>query len=438
MNLSEGKTRLDACPHVSEEARAKLAEAEAPPIRRVSIGVGEKALTVGGETVLFRHEKRFENPPGFAMHMTDTMDSEEVDARLKRFRALQYERIGLLLRPELLAVECGSGNEEAYAVLIEKVVQTSDAGLVLMSPDPRVLSAGLQFCADRKPLLYGATPENAEQMAELAVKHSCPLSAKASGLEELAKLTDRLAQAGVRDLLLDCGARTFRLAFEKQIALRRAAIYKNVRALGYPTIVFPCEMTEDPLMEALMASVFVAKYGGIIVLSDFQGQTLFPLLLQRLSIYNDPQQPLMVPEGIYEIGEPDETAPVLLTSNWALTYLHLSSAIEAAGISAFLCTMHIEETDVMCWCHYCLRGSHPGNLDCEATKRFVRECGLEQRVKHRKLIIPERTAQFEGELEKALPEWEIIVGPAEAGHLAGFLQRLAETLRTLPESRPDS
>jgi acetyl-CoA decarbonylase/synthase complex subunit gamma len=193
-------------------------------------------------------------------------------------------------------------------------------------------------------------------------------------------------------------------------------------------------MTGDPLMEAMMASVFVAKYTGIIVLSDFRGETLFPLLLQRLSIYNDPQQPLMVPEGIHEIGEPDETAPVLLSSNWALTYLHLSSTIEAAGISAFLCTEHIEETDVMCWCHYCLRGAHPGKLDCRATRRFVRESELAQRVRHRKLIIPERTAQFKADLEKALPEWEIVVGPAEAGHLTGFLRGFAETLRTLPET----
>ena len=255
------------------------------------------------------------------------------------------------------------------------------------------------------------------------------MTAKASSLDELIELTTQLTAAGVNDIILDSGSRTLRRAFEDQIFIRRAAIYKKFRPLGFPTIVLPCEMTDDSMMEALMASVFVAKYGGIIVLSDFQGETLFPLLLERLGIYSDPQQPLMAPEGIYEIGEPDENSPVLLSSSWALTYLILSSAIEAADISAFLCVERIEEeTDVMCWCHYCLRSTQRGKLNCEDTRQFIKKCGIEDRVKHRKLVISGRSAQFKAELEQALPEWEIIVGPDEAAHIASFLPEFAKKL----------
>ncbi len=434
MNLSAGKVELSACPYVSEEAKAKLTEAEESPIRRVTIGVGDKAIEVGGETVMFRHEKRFENPPGFAILIIDTMDDAETDARLERFRKLQYERIGILLRPELVAIRGDSGDAQKYADLVNKVKQNSDADIILMSSNPDVLSAGLNVCADRKPLIYAATPDNVERVADLAKQNSCPVTAKASSLDELIELTTQLTAVGVNDIILDSGSRTLRRAFEDQIFIRRAAIYKKFRPLGFPTIVLPCEMTDDPMMEALMASVFVAKYGGTIVLSDFQGETLFPLLLERLGIYSDPQQPLMAPERICEIGEPDENSPVLLTSSWALTYLILSSAIEAGNIPAFLCVKCIEEADVLCWCHYCLRSAQRGKLNCEDTRQFIKKCGIEDRVKHRKLVISGRSAQFKAELEQALPEWEIIVGPDEAAHIASFLPEFAEKLKKLSET----
>ena len=434
MSLSAGKIELTGCPYVSEEAKAKLATAEESPIRLVTIGVGDKALKVGGETVMFRHEKRFENPPGFAILIIDTMDDAEVDARLKRFRQLQYERIGLLLRPELVAIRGDSGDAQKYVDMVNKVKKDSDADIILMSSNLDVLSAGLNVCAGRKPLIYAATSDNVEQMVDLAKQNSCPVTAKASSLEELAELTTKLTEAGVNDIILDSGSRILRRAFEDQIFIRRAAIYKNFRPLGFPTIVLPYEMTDDPMMEALIAAVFVAKYGGIIVLSDFQGETLFPLLLERQDIYTDPQHPLMATEGIYEIGEPDENSPVLLTSSWALTYLTLTSAIEATNIPTLLCVECIDEPDVMCWCHYCLRSTQRGKLNCEDTRQFIKKCGIEDRVKHRKLVISGRTAQFKAVLEQALPKWEIIVGPEEAARMVGFLPEFAEKLKRLSET----
>jgi acetyl-CoA decarbonylase/synthase complex subunit gamma len=193
-------------------------------------------------------------------------------------------------------------------------------------------------------------------------------------------------------------------------------------------------MTDNPMMEVLMASAFVAKYGGIIVLSDFQGETLFPLLLVRMDIYNDLQEPLMAPEGIHEIGKPDENSPVLLTSSWALTYLKLSLEIEETHIPVFLCVERIEEQDVMCWCHHCLQSNERGKFNSESTRRFIETCRIEDRVTHRKLVISSRNAQFKAELEQALPKWEIIVGPPEAAQIAGFLPGFAEKLKNPSET----
>ena len=304
MKLAAGKAELTACPYISEEAKAKLSEAAAPPIRTVTIGVGDRALKIGGETVMFRHEKRLENPPGFAILIKDTMQESEIDSRLERFK-LQYERVGLTLRPELVAIKDESGDASKFEAVANKVKQNSDASIILMSSNPDILAAGLKVCADRKPLIYAATKDNLEAVANLAKENSCPVAIKASNREELAELTTKLTEAGINDIVMDSGARTLRQAFEDQIIIRSAALNKKFRPLGFPTIVLPCEMTDDPMKEAVIASVFVSKYAGIIILSDFQGESLFPLLVERLNIYTDPQRPLATSEGIYDIGNPD-------------------------------------------------------------------------------------------------------------------------------------
>ncbi len=414
MKLAAGKAELSACPHVSEEAKVKLEEASAPPIAPVTIGVGERALKVGSETVMFRHEKRFENPPGFALLITDTMEEAEVDARLERFK-LQYERIGLTLRPELVALKNESGDAGKFEALVNKVKQNSDGDIILMSKNPDVLAAGLKACAERKPLIYAATEDNVVSVADLAKEYSCPVAAKASSLEELAQLTTKLTEAGIKDIVLDSGSRTVYQAFEEQVIIRSAALMNKFRPLGFPTIVFPCEMTDDPMKEAVIASVFVAKYSGIIVLSDFQGESLFPLLVERMNIYTDPQRPLATTEGIYEIGEPDEKSPVFLTTNFSLSYFIVSGEIEASKVASYLLVKDTEGLSVLtAWA--------AGKFVADTIAPFVKKCGIEDKVEHHKLIIPGYAAAESGGLEEELPGWEILIGPREAVHIPAYLK----------------
>jgi len=415
MNLATGKAELSACPYISEEAKVKLEEASAPPIRPVTVGVGDRALKVGGETVMFRHEKRFENPPGFAILISDAMEESEVNSRLERFRQLQYERIGLILRPDLVAVKDESGDASKFEALVNKVKQSSDGGIILMSSNPDILAAGLKVCADRKPLIYAATEESLERLADLAKESSCPVAVKASNLEELAQLTTKLNEAGVNDIVLDSGSRSVRRAFEDQVFIRSAALMKKFRPLGFPTIVFPCEMTDDPMREAVIASIFVAKYGSIIVLSDFQGESLFPLLVERLNIHTDPQRPLATTEGIYEIGSPDENSPVLITTNFPLTYFIVSGEIETSRVPSYLLVMDTEGLSVMtAW--------SAGKFVGDAIAAFVKKCGIMNKVKHHKLIIPGYAAVESGGIEEELPGWEILIGPREGAHIPAYLK----------------
>jgi acetyl-CoA decarbonylase/synthase complex subunit gamma len=415
MSLATGKTELTKCPHVSEEAKSKLSEAAAPPILPVTIGVGDKALKVGGDTVMFRHEKRFENPPGLAILISDKMADSEVDARLKKVKDLTYERVGLTLSANMVALKAETGDAARFAALAGKVKASSDANIILMSEKTDVLAAGLKACADRKPLLYAATKDNADAVAALAKESGCAVAAKAAGMEELAALTGKLAAAGLKNIVIDSGARAVRKALEDQIIIRSAALNKKFRPLGYPTIVFPCEITDNPMKEALIASMFIAKYAGIIVLSDFQGESLFPLLVARLNIYTDPQRPLATKQGIYEINNPNENSPLMVTSNFSLTYFIVSGEIENSKVPSYLYVKDTEGLSVMTsWA--------AGKFSADIIGPAILKSGITDKIKHHKLIIPGYVASESGGLEEEMPGWEILIGPRDAANLTPYLK----------------
>ena len=416
MSLAAGKAELSACPHVSEEAKAKLSEAAAPPILPITIGTGDRVLKVGGQTVMFRHEKRFDNTCGFALLISDIMSDEEIASRLNKFKSFTYERVGLALRPEAVALKCVSGDAAKFESLAVKVQQGCDASVILMSEKTDILAAGLKIFADRRPLLYGANRDNYAQIAELAKTNKVPVGIRATGLDELADLSSKMNQAGVKDLVLDSGSRSIKQAFQDQIAIRSLALTKKFRPLGYPTIVFPCEMTSNPMMEAVIASAFVAKYGGIIVLSDFQGESLFPLLVERLNIYTDPQRPLATTEGIYPIGNPTDTSPVLITANFSLTYFIVSGEIENSKVPTWLLVKDTDGLSVMtAWA--------AGKFVADVIAPFVKKSTIEEKVKHRKLTIPGHAAAESGGLEEELAGWKIEVGPREGAHIAAYLKQ---------------
>jgi acetyl-CoA decarbonylase/synthase complex subunit gamma len=415
MSLAAGKAELGACPYVSEEAKAELADAAAPPIRVVEIGIGERKLKIGGETVLFRHEKTFVNRPGVAVLVTDEMDGEEIGGRLERFKTLVYERVGLTLRADLVAVKSASGDASKFEALAARVKNETDGGIVLMAEEVPIMEAGLKACADRKPLMYAANRENADGMSALSKEHGCPLAVKGSGLDEVSELTAKLTGDGLKDLVIDSGARGVRKALEDQIFIRRGALLKKYKPLGFPTIAFPCEMTDDLMKESLIASMFVAKYGGIIVLSDLQGYGLFPLLVSRMDIYTDPQRPMATSPGIYEVGGPNENSPVLVTCNFSLTYFIVSGEIEASRVPAWLVVVDTEGLSVLtAWA----AGKFVGDIVGASLKK----CGVMDKVGHKKVIIPGYAAAISGDLEEELGDWEVLVGPRESAHIPAYLK----------------
>jgi acetyl-CoA decarbonylase/synthase, CODH/ACS complex subunit gamma len=418
MNLASGKAELDACPYVSDEARDQLAEASAPPIRPVAIGAGERAFKVGGETVMFRHEKTFYGPTGLGAMVSSDMDPDALDKKLKEWNALQYERVGLNLRPELVALKDVNGDSGAFTALAKKIAEESEFGLVLMSDKVDVIKAAADATAFKKPLLYAATADNVEDMGNLAKESVLPLAVKADTIDDLIGLSDKLTGMGLKDLVLDTGSREMKQLFEDQVAIRRAALKTGNRSLGFPTITFPCEMADNLDVETLIASLLIAKYAGIVVLSDFKGESIFPLLLERLNIFTDPQRPMTVTEGIYEIGGPDENSPVMVTTNFSLTYFIVSGEIEGSRVPSWLLIMDTEGLSVMtAWA--------AGKFSGDVVGMFVKKCGIADKVAHKKIIIPGYAASISGEMEEELGDWEIMIGPRDASLIPKFLKDMA-------------
>jgi acetyl-CoA decarbonylase/synthase complex subunit gamma len=343
------------------------------------------------------------------------MSDEEVAGRVERLKTLEYERVGLTLRADLVTVKSASGDAAKFEALVTKVKNKTDGGMILMTEDASVMEAGLKACGDCRPLIYAATKENADAMAGLAKEHKCPLAVKGNGLDEVSELTTKLAEDGLKDLVIDSGTRDVRKSLEDQISVRRAALLKKYKPVGFPTITLPCEMTDDPLKEALIASMFIAKYGGIVVLSDLQGYTLFPLLLARMNIYTDPQRPMATSPGIYEIGGPNEGSPVLVTSNFSLTYFIVSGEIEASRVPAWLVIVDTEGLSVLtAWA--------AGKFVGDAVGMALKKCGIMDKVNHKKVIIPGYAAAILGDLEEELGDWEVLVGPRESAHIPAYLK----------------
>jgi len=417
MALAAGKAELDLCPHVTEESREELSEASAPPIRQVTIGTGDYEVRIGGETVMFRHEKTFFNKPGFALLIEDTMKNDEVERRFSQLNSCQYERVGLILRPEMVALK-NTGNKEKFIALVKRA-STKPYSIILMSPDVSAMKEALEILKTKKPLIYAAAHENYESFGNLSKEYNCPLTVKGNGLEDTASLVEKLINIGLKDLVIDTSTRTLKEDFQEQVIIRRAALVGKYKPLGFPTITFPCEMTDNLMKETVIASCFVAKYAGIIVLSDFQGESIFPLLLQRLNIYTDPQRPMTTQEGIYPINNPDSASPVLVTCNFSLTYFIVSSEIENSRIPSWLCVMDTEGLSVMtAWA----AGKFAGDL----VGTFIKRCGIVEKVERKRIVIPGYAAAILGDLEEELPGWEIIIGPREAAHIPTFLKTLKQ------------
>jgi acetyl-CoA decarbonylase/synthase complex subunit gamma len=417
MKLASKAVDLSLCPYVSEEGKVALAEASRPPMRLVTIGAGERKLEVGNETVMFRHEKRFLNPPGLMFRVKDTSSPEEIGKLVGEVSSYTVDRVGVTFGLDGFAIDNKSGDSASFVKCVELVKSKTNSPLVLMSNDPACMSAALEKAEEDKPLIYAANKDNCDQMAELAKKFSCPLAIQTSdGLDELAELSQKVNNAGIEDIVLDPRVYDFSQSLITLTQARRLALRKSFQPLGYPIITFPGGAASSAEEEAVLAGQQIAKYSGVIVLDHYSPAVAFDLITLRLNIYTDPQSPIQMEPKVYEIGETNESCPLCVTTNFSLTYFSIAGELESSGWPSWLLVVDSEGLSVLtAWA--------AGKFDAERIAKAAKEFNVAEKVSHRNLILPGKVAILKGELEEEMPGWNIMVGTREAMDIGGYLKQ---------------
>lgn len=416
MKVAQGAIPVEKCPHLSEEALAILSDAAAPPMKALEIGTGENSHPLGGETVLFRHEKTLVNKNLFAVTLCSCMDDAAIDQALLDVPKIDYERIGERMYVELLHIRCNKPDDRDRFLAIVKKAQALKRTLVLETEDVETAKAALALTRDEKPLLLGASPENWEAMNALATESGVALGVSAPTLDALYVTVQKLEAAGNKNLVVNATGATIKESYANAILIRRAALKNGDRSFGYPSFVNVGALAkDDPVMQAALAAMFVLKYGSIIAMSKMRYAEALPLYGLRQNIFTDPQKPMKVDPGIYPLNGADSSAVCLTTVDFALTYFVVSGEIERSGVPVNLLISDAGGYSVLtAWA--------AGKLSASSLAKFFEEFAIEQKLTSRTLIIPGKVAVLKGEIEEKLPGWKIAVGPNEAIQMVKFLK----------------
>ena len=376
-------------------------------MRLVTLKSGGNEVKAGNEVVLFRHEKTFYNKPGIFVKVQDDQSAEQIKAAVAPADAYAVNYVGMDLHLDGFAVEDVKHDPAVFAAAVSAVRQASKRPLILISRDPMVIAAGLQALSGETPLVCAANGSNWEAMADLAKQQKAALVVSAATLEELAGLTEKIKAKGVEDLALDPSGSNMGASLASNTLIRRLALKKNFRALGYPILAFPAS--------AAAATQAVAKYAGFIVLDNFSADLVYPLLVLRQNIYTDPQKPIQVQPGLYEINNPKPESPVLVTTNFSITYFSVANEVESSGLPAWLLVTDAEGMSVLtAWA--------AGKFDSERIAKAVRGFGIADKIAKKRIVIPGAVAVLSGELEADLPGWEICVGPREGVDIPMYIK----------------
>ena len=417
MKVAQGAMDISQCPHMSEDALAQLSEATAPPMKTVKIGAGENEFSLGGETVLFRHEKTYVSKTRYAVSLCSCMDDAAIDAKLAEIPKVDYERIGERMFAELVYVNYAADTDKDRYVEIVKKAAALNRTLILGCKDVELAKAALEVCKEAKPVLNGADASNYAEMSAVATEAGVVLGVTGKDLNELYDTVAALEKAGNKNLILDVGTASIKEAYGNAVQIRRAAVNDQYRTFGYPTLVNVAALAHgDRVMQQALLSMFTMKYGSIVVVETLDYAEALPLFGLRQNVFTDPQKPMKVEPGIYALNGADENSLCLTTVDFALTYFVVSGELERSGVP---CNLIISDAGGLS----VLTAWAAGKLSSTSVAKYIQE-NVEDKVKCRKLVIPGKVAVLKGDLEAKLPGWEIIVAPLEAVQLVKFLKDL--------------
>ena len=418
MKVAQGAVDIAACPYFAPEALAKLSAATEPPMKTIKVGAGDAEQSLGGETVLFRHEKTFVSRTRYAMSLCTCMDDETVAQKLEDIKKVDYERIGERMFVEMVYVNYSADGKQDYVELVKKAAETGRI-LILGCKDAEVAKAALEVCKDGKPILNGADASNYETMNSVATSAGVVLGVSGADLSEIHDTVEKLEGLGNKNLVIDVTGADVKETFKNAVQIRKAAIKDGDRTFGYPSIVNLHKIAAGDLhKQAALLSLFTMKYGSVIVAEHIGYAEALPLYGLRQNLFTDPQKPMKVEPGVYPLNGADENSVCLTTVDFALTYFLVSGELERSGVPVNLIINDAGGLSV-------LTSWAAGKFSSSSIAKFFQEQDIEGKIKSRKLIIPGKVAVLKGELEAKMPGWEIIIAPNEAVQLVKFMKDFA-------------
>ena len=415
MKVAQGAVSIDKCPHMSDEAKALLSEATAPPMKTITVGAGDNAHKLGGETVLFRHEKTLVNRNLYAVSLCTCMDDATVDEKLADMAKVDYERIGEREYVEVVLVHDEKGDADRLKALCEKVAATGRV-VVIDCENVDTVKPAVEAIKDSKPILNGANAGNYEAMNAVATAAGVTLGVRGADLSELHDTVAALEKAGNKNLVLDVTGKDAKETYGNAVMVRRAAIKDGDRTFGYPSIVNLSKIASGDIhLQTAYAALFTVKYGSIIVMDKVSYAESLPLHGLRQNIFTDPQKPMKVAPGIYPMNGATADSPCMLTVDFALTYFLVSGEIERSKVPVNLLITDASGMSVLtAWA--------AGKFSSSSVKKFFDEFDLANKINSRTLVIPGKVAVMKGEIQDKLPEWNVVVGTREAVEIVKFLK----------------
>ncbi len=412
MALAQKKIALDKCPHVSQQAKEALESASQPPIKLVTIGAGDQKLEIGNETVMFRHEQKFYHPTAIGFLIEDSMDEDEINLAVGKINALKFERVGQQIGANLICVKNSSKYRNKFLTAVSTVEAMSKLPIALYSDDARSMADAVKLCLERRPLIICGEKTFPDAFIKIAKENDLPLALTCASLDEAAEATAKAKAYGLEEIVINLKERDLAKRIQSFTYMRRSALKKNFRPLGYPIIVFT--ESADPDQELAEAVSYMAKYAGIVIMKNTDKEFVFPLLVARQDIYQDPQKPVQVEPKIYEIGKVTKNSPVLVTTNFSITYFTVASEVESSKVPSYIICCDAEGMSVLtAWA--------AEKFTAEQIAEKLKKSGIENMVSHRTLTLPGYVAVLSGKLEE-ISGWNISVGPREASGIVNYLR----------------
>ncbi len=407
MLLANQKAKIEDCPHVQQEAKETLAESSAPPVRTIKVG----DVDMGGETVLYRHERRFNNPIAYALRASDLMDDAALSEKIAYVKSLSFDRVGMIFKADGISIKNDSNDSEKFKSAVEKVSKEWDGIIILESKNATAIENAISICKDRKPLIYGADNSNIDSMVSVAKNNGCSLGIIAENMDEAVELVKKAEATGFHDIILDLGGTNLKDTLERQTIARRAAIKKKYKPLGYPMM----NSVGSGEYAVSMAIISTLKYGSLVIFDDLKPYEALPLFTLRQNIYTDPQVPIQVKQDLYPIGNPDEHSPIMFTTNFSLTYFTVRADIEKAKIPVWLQIVNTEGLSV-------LTAYSAGKFEPERIVEAFEESGVLAKSDG-PVIIPGLVTRISGKLQELIGR-KVIVGTNESRDIPKHLKEV--------------